>query len=49
MGESISGAFEAASGSEHRQVIGKLSRGMKLLVMFLFPEWILLTPVLKIH
>lgn len=27
MGESISGALEAASGSEHRQVIGKLSGG----------------------
>ena len=49
MREGICGALEAAAGSKHRQVIGKFFRGMKLLVMFLFPEWVLLTPVLKIH
>lgn len=44
-----SSALEAAAGSKHRQVRGKLFREMKLLVMFLFPEWVLLTPALKIH
>lgn len=37
----FSGALEAAAASKHRQVLSKLFRGMKLLVMFLFPEWVL--------
>jgi len=49
MGEGISDALGAAAGSKHRQVIGKLFRGFKFLVMFLVPEWVLLIPVLKIH
>lgn len=49
MGEGIflSGALEAAAASKHRQVISKLFRGMKLLVMFLFPEWVLFHPRCK--
>lgn len=51
MGEEFffSGALEAAAASKHRQVISKLFRGMKLLVMFLFPEWVCSTPVVKMH
>lgn len=43
----VSGALEAAAASKHRQVISKLFRGMKLLVMFLFPEWVLFHPCCK--
>lgn len=49
MGEGTCGAIGATSGSKHRHVTGKLFRGMKLLVIFLFPEWLLHTAVLKIH